>query len=361
VQGIVRPADPHAAAQAGQARAAVPNASSGIVVKDNGGAVLDHVNMHMIFWGNAWTGTPTPSATQVFNAMSSVVSGPYMTGLAQYRNIQPGVVSGLTYVNTPFGSSSGDPPNPFSDTTVQTLLSDLIFRGLIPTPSTPQILYCVVMPPGVAFGNPSYIGEHSSYIYYAFPLYWANVRYCWTTNSGVLDDVTTILSHELAEACTDPDPGSGFVVTAGCPGGGTCEIADVEPCHSTTQTVNGVVVQEYFSVQADGCIANKSAKDSKDGKDQKDGKQENKESKDSKDHKDGLKDAKEKERDAPEQGGITTPTVMQQLDAINRRLIAIEREITSGRTFIQNSERPAVGQSVLDGPKTGASGDGPTG
>ncbi len=234
------------------------DAASGIVVTDKGGAVINHVKVQVIFWGYHPAGPVGSPDPFMIIAARKIVSGSYMDGLAQYRGIQRGSVVGYTVVTTPVGNSPGKPPSPFTEDNVQNLLSDLIFHGLVPSPSdAAECVYCVLMPPGANYTNEARAGEHGHYTYYAFPLYWANVRWGWVLD-GTLDDLTERFSHELVEACTDPDStldgGSSFVVTSGCPGGyGSCEIADV--CSPLTATIDGVKVAQYYSAASGTCVA----------------------------------------------------------------------------------------------------------
>ena len=433
-----------------------------VTLVDKGGAVIDHVKVHLVFWGSVWGGATTPSMGDVIDAVVSIVTGPYMFGLSQYRNIQPGTLSGSTSVTSAVGSSPPDPPNPFTVNDIQTLLSNLIAQQKVPSPSDAQLLYCVILPPnavfkdnkdskdqkdkdakdskdnrdgknnkdnkdtkdskdrkdrdakikdtkekeadapgialpalaaltqgldalslrvrsieqelvqGTAFIRPeerppvgeealkegsanagTIIGEHSSYTYYAFPFYLATVRWGWVSNDGTLDFVTQVFSHELAEACTDPDPLSGFVVTAGCPSGEgpPCEIGDL--CEGSLQRVNGVLVQQYWSSLNGACAvptkADKDNLDNKGNKDNKDGK-DNKDTKDSKDHKDRdakIKDTKEKEADAPASATSALQAISQSLDAIGRQVAAMEQELARGKAFIRPEERPAVGDQAV--------------
>lgn len=233
------------------------DATSGIVVTDKGGAVINHVKVQVIFWGYHPAGPVGSPDPFMVIAARKIVSGSYMDGLAQYRGIQRGSVVGYTVVTTPVGNSASHPPNPFTEDNVQNLLSDLIFHGLVPSPSDQQMFYCVIMPPGVYNTDQTLSGEHGHYTYYAFPLYWANVRWGWVLDYGTLDDLTVHFSHELVEACTDPDSnldgGSTFVVTSGCPGGfRSCEIADA--CFPLTNTVNGIKVSQYYSAAQGTCV-----------------------------------------------------------------------------------------------------------
>ncbi len=365
VSSIVRARTSGVAARP-KARVGTPKTTaSGVVVTDNGGSVLDHVKVHLVFWGTTWAGTPVPSAGDVLNATQSIVTGPYMDALAQYRSIQRGVVAGATLVTSAVGGSPADPPATFTDNTIQDLLSNLISRGMVPSPSDPQLLFVVMLPTGVSSSqDPNAIGKHGHYTYYSFPFYWATVRWGWIMNDGTLDGVTEVYSHELVEACTDPDVGSGFVVTAGCGGGfSSCEIGDV--CEGQDERINGVLVQRYFSVQDDQCIGNRAVKDAKDTKDVKDGKNETKETKDhkdtkeskdtkdTKDHKDKEnlkdkeKDAKEKDRDNPLSVSSVLTGISQQLANLAEQLGTSESGTAAGQPFIGGDERPPVGEQAL--------------
>jgi hypothetical protein len=201
---------------------------------DHGGPILTGVQVQLIFWGSAWSGSVTPSAAAVTGAVTSILAGPYTTALYQYRRIRRGALNGTPYVD------NSDPPNPFSDDDVEKFIERLVTHGKIPAPSTSsQLLYCVIMPKGVMSSGGSFIGEHNS-----FPLSGVNAHYAWVTNDGTLDFVTVIFSHELVESCSDPE-GSAVLGDAGvCKQPGWCEIGDVP---SRTDVVNGVRVQSYWS------------------------------------------------------------------------------------------------------------------
>ena len=137
-----------------------------------------------------------------------------------------------------------------------------------------------------------------------------------------------VLSHEIVEACTDPDY-DGFVVTTGCKGGyETCKIADV--CDDLLpERVDGVLVAQYFSAASDHCVAGG-------GKDTKD-----------KD-KDKEKDAKDKDRDSPFAVSAILSGISRQLDDLARQLEILEQQSSpEGQPFIGQDERPAVGEQAL--------------
>ena len=210
---------------------------------DQHGPLLTNVDVQLIFWGSSWGGSPTPSVVDITNAVANMIDGPYTSALSQYRGIGNGNLRGATVI------TSSNPPNPFSDSDIANFLSNLFANGTLPDPSQDsQILYCVIMPVGVNNTSSGFIGEH------AFFVYRSNVRahFAWVTNNGTLDFLTEIFSHELVESCTDPE-GSGFLGTPGtCSQGGWCEIGDV--CEGSFGTVNGVMVQSYWSQRDNACI-----------------------------------------------------------------------------------------------------------
>src|SRR5579871_4010527 len=75
---------------AGKQVTPAPGAGAATTLVDNGGPILTNVHVQLIFWGTEWAGSPTPSATQVTNAVSNILAGPYMSALSQYRNVGRG-------------------------------------------------------------------------------------------------------------------------------------------------------------------------------------------------------------------------------------------------------------------------------
>ncbi len=224
-----------------------PDATSATVLNE-GGPVLQHVQVFLVFWGSAWNANPDPSAQEVANAAVAILYGPYMSGSAQYGGIGGGKLIGWKIIPNP------DPPSPFSDARVETFLVNQLNANALPQPSQDnQTLFAVIMPRLLLGSDTTEIGQHGSIFQNGF-----RVPYAWVMNNG-LDFVTTVFSHELIESCTDPDLNR-TVVQGGpgsaCPNadgenGENCEICDV--CSSTGLVV-GVQVQSYWSAQDNGCI-----------------------------------------------------------------------------------------------------------
>jgi hypothetical protein len=213
---------------------------------DHGGPVLHAAQIHLLYWGSAWTttGESSPTPDQITAAARSVVTGPYLTGLAEYRGIRPAVLRGSTVV------TSSDPQRGFHDDEVSDFLNAQLDARVVPAPDPDnQTLYIVVLPVGVSAGGDSaeFAGEHSYYTRHG-----QRIHFAWTADSGSLAAATWILSHELVESLTDPDGSAILGVSGTCEQGGWCEIADICP---GTAVVNSVAVDPYWSERAHACVA----------------------------------------------------------------------------------------------------------
>ena len=229
-----------------------PAPGSGTTFVDNGGLKLNHVQVQLIFWGAAWSAVPQPVPTvnNVDAAVDQIMHSGYMSSLSQY-----GVGHGTKLASVVISTSN--PPNPFTDTDVANFITGLLNANTLQEPDeNSQILYCVVMPVGVNSTTTNFIGEHTFFTYKdeEDSTRFDNAHFAWITNSGSLDDLTTIFSHELVESCTDPE-GTGILgVTGTCSQQGWCEIGDVR---NSRGVVNGVTVQSYWSQQDKACIVPK--------------------------------------------------------------------------------------------------------
>jgi hypothetical protein len=213
---------------------------------DRGGPVLTAAQTHLLYWGSAWRniGISVPTPNEITAAFRTVLTGPYLSGLAQYRHIRPAVLAGSTMVAT------SDPPSRFRDDDVAAFLDAQLDTGVMPGPDAGnQALYIVVIPVGVSAGGDSadFAGEH-----YYYERHGQRIHFAWTANSGSLAGATRTMSHELVESVTDPESSAIVGVSRACEQGGWCEIADI--C-SGTGLVNGVTVWPYWSERAGSCVA----------------------------------------------------------------------------------------------------------
>jgi hypothetical protein len=227
----------------------------------NPGPVIPVVKVYLIFWGTAWLATPrpVPYSADIINAVSSILNGPYLSKVDQYdvrlhygHPSQRGRLAGTTIVSSAVGPSTSqspaDPPNPFQDSAVAGLVTNLIANRTLPSPDDePSALYVVIMPKGVSSGT-GFAGEH---ITRSISGNSNQAHIAWVTNNGTLSSVTTIFSHELVESVTDPEGTTVTGVPGTCTQSGWCEIGDI--CN-TTGVVNGVVVQSYWSDEDQACV-----------------------------------------------------------------------------------------------------------
>ena len=227
---------------------------------DKGGLLLTSVHVELLFWGPFWIDVHPPLfeikpiVFDMIDAAITIVSGVYMDGLAQYRGIGRGMLSGTTIVTSP-------PPNPASIDDIIDFARQTIDDDDLPEPTDDdQLLYCVVLPPDVAFADSSIGGEHTTFSYSDFDLPFdfdsvdAPLAFVRTDQGDPLTQFSVHFSHELVESCTNPRF-DGFGDDSGACGvghPGACEIADV--CEKCVATLDGLSVQSYFSQKDGRCI-----------------------------------------------------------------------------------------------------------
>jgi hypothetical protein len=231
--------------------------ASGTSFKDNGAQKLTNVHVLLIFWGQQWAGNPNALATQVTANVTNLLAGPYMSYLVQY-GVHRGSLWGTKFF------TGGDPPNPFTTQSVGNFLINQLDNDNLPEPDSDwPIFYCVIMPTNVSYqgskppdpvlplppGTVSQVvGANSSIVWYDYDLGDVDndpAHFAWIGNNGSANYITTVLSHELVETCTDPNGGNGIVQVSPPPQGNAAQIGD--PCTQWCDFVRGVRVQAYWS------------------------------------------------------------------------------------------------------------------
>jgi len=239
--------------QASAAAAPVPKAIASLDISggdghvtathDGGGTILRNAHIVLIYWGSAWGNPATnPSQTAFTNAVRGILGGPWGTQLAQYRGIGP-----ITLEQVDLNTSS-DPATVFTDPQIQAMIDSRISGGFVPMPAAGvDRIYCVLMPTGHSSGDTPFVGQHQYYDRAGTRVYWA-----WVTNDGTLtggNSIPKVFTHEVAEACSDPDLGSGITLTTVGEGD---EIGDT--CNNTYSTINGVAEEAYWSAADNRCV-----------------------------------------------------------------------------------------------------------
>jgi hypothetical protein len=224
---------------------------------DGGGKVLTDVEVILIFWGSFWTTNPppTPSSDTYKTAIEGILTGPFMSGLQQYRGVGQGT---LVYSEVYTGS---DPSDLYTDSDVVTLIKDRLNNTSMPAPASGHNrFYAVIAPQGIRNSNTQFAGQHQSFTYNG-----ATGYYAWVDNTGSLtghDCTTKVFSHELVEACTNPDvdtANDGILVNGKDSGGNTIsddEIGDTCNDQFFTLDMNGIQcsVQAYWSKADSICL-----------------------------------------------------------------------------------------------------------
>ena len=238
--------------------------ASNLKTSDNGGPkCVSDLYVSVIFWGKEWSRVAPPppvSMTDVSNAIAKLFAGPYLTALSQY-GVNP-ILQALWF-HLEDGSDPPLSPKAFTNATITTFLQGLADGGTLVDVETrggpavpwgnPKTLVFVILPTNAVFTNAAFNGEHATYSWtHKRDVHGYNeskIEFAWVTNNGSLSSITTIFSHELAEALTDPEGDAVQVNPRNASNWN--EIGDV--C-SSTLAVDGVTVQSYWSTQDNACI-----------------------------------------------------------------------------------------------------------
>jgi hypothetical protein len=253
--GIVRRLEPRKKTKAGDVVFA-PNYTV-TSTTDGGGLVLTDVEVILCFWGSFWSKTPapSPSSDDYKKAIIGILTGPYMGGLRQYRGVGQGK---LIYSEI---NDTSDPASGYTDSDVVNMLTNRLDNTSMPAPAAGHNrFYAVIAPKGINNSLSQYAGQHQSFTYKGHTGY-----YAWVDNTGSLtghDSTTKVFSHELVEACTNPnvDTSSDGILVNGTTSGGTAvtndEIGDTCNDEYATADMNGIQcsVQSYWSKADNDCI-----------------------------------------------------------------------------------------------------------
>jgi hypothetical protein len=220
------------------------DANAADFVTNHGGPQIVTADIELIFWGSRWSNATLPAAADVTAAVKDILSGPYLSQMAQY-GFQSLHLRGITYLTSP------DPPTNYTGDDVTARVWDLIGSDQFPEPDEPggRILYMFIMPPGTT-PPPGLRGAHGDDWHNDIPLDIDRIWYGWTSY-GTLDRITEVFGHELVESITNPEPDSpGWTMNRSLNGGN--EIGDA--CNHTVDFLHGVDMQAYWSQAYRACV-----------------------------------------------------------------------------------------------------------
>lgn len=216
-----------------------------------GGPLLASVDVATVYLGAAWRDDPLDSlARRLDGFFDFVVTSELVDQLAEYSVPDYRVGRGSHTVSVRL--ESVDLRQVATDDDLRTILRQAISADALPQPE-PNTLYNLFLPPGVAVelqGSRScqrFCGYHDAIdetLFYAV----LPAPDCTGCGGGraPLDALTVTASHELAEAITDPIPGTGWYDDD------VGEIGDV--CAWQTKRIGGYVVQREWSNAASRCV-----------------------------------------------------------------------------------------------------------
>jgi len=229
------------------------------------GSVLQHPDILPIFRGSYWPIGGDLTSNDIMKALYTLAGGPYLQGLSQYGYVGPAQVRNAIIDNSPLSIPVPAPAPGVNQTSVVNNAIYAYVKFLVDNDRIDNVddnhdlIVMVFLDPAIpqtidtdAFGNVSgALGANTPIE--IFELLDDNIRFEWawiTTASGSLSAVTQTLSHELAEAISDPF-NNGWFQTAPPPAGGAGQIGDV--CNQPA-TTGGVAVAAYWSVVDNACI-----------------------------------------------------------------------------------------------------------
>ncbi|MBW8883559.1 MAG: fibronectin type III domain-containing protein [Planctomycetia bacterium] len=192
-----------------------------LTVTYHGGALLTHVEAQPIFMGSDWaTNSSLVSTTSSLNTyVGYLVNSNYMDMLttAGY-NVGRGTSTSGATLSLSLNKTTG-----LTDTQIHTNLQNAINSRQVAAPDA-QRLYVVYVEPGVivklgsSSSRTTFLGYHGAFAGHTASGQAADIRYAvlpfpGTPNpspssqgfSGSFDELTSVSSHEIAEAVTDPD------------------------------------------------------------------------------------------------------------------------------------------------------------
>ena len=246
--GISDPSNPVSIVSTSAGALGIYRVSGDAVATDSvsfkGGPQIVNTPMQLVFWGAGWATSVNPSMASVTASVKTMLAGPYLSQMTQY-GYQSVTLLGTTYVSSP------GPNVNYATTDAGELVWNMIDQGMFPEPDEPggRILYMVVMPPGTNPPPPA-LGAHSDPWDFDPP---ADVDYAWVgwVGFGPQDVITKVLSHELVEAISDPEPDSPAWVMNRTLNLGN-EIGDA--CNQTDDYWNGQLLQAYWSQAYRACV-----------------------------------------------------------------------------------------------------------
>ena len=249
--GIVPPAEFEPRGPAPTVAAPAPS------LQNHGGPLLGSVEVVPIYWGAAWSNpTNAQLASDLDAFFDFVLTSEYMDLLAEYGTAATAIGHGRRLQSVRIAESEPGATvggvRQVTDAQIRSALQGFVDDGTLPE-TTPNTLYFVYLPPEVASlldssrscapGGFCGYHNHASGLRYAVVPF-ADCQGC-VFPGELLDTLTVVSSHELAEAITDPD------LDAWWDGATGEEIGDI--CNRDTVRLGRFLVQTEWSNAQGAC------------------------------------------------------------------------------------------------------------
>ena len=242
-------------------------APSGAHLNYYGGKVISNVKINVVFWTAAVDGTTQANIGGFYSAVTNSI---YMDWLSEYNTptqaIGRGTLNSVTTINP------SNPSTALNDTDIQAELDYQIGLGVLPA-NDGNSLYMTYFPPGytITQGSSSscvgggfcayhgtYNGVYAGEMYYGVHPDFGPGSGCDTGcgSDTQFNNLTSVSSHEMIEAVTDPEVGLATTYSPPLAWYDTTygEIGDI--CNAQQGVAAGYVVQTEFSNVKNDCIVN---------------------------------------------------------------------------------------------------------
>jgi uncharacterized protein (TIGR03382 family) len=193
-----------------------------------GGRLLKQPEYFNIYWGQYWQTGDGKDDKSYYDSFMTTMAGNarFMSVTQEYSRAEEPIGTGMFHGSLYLTS---EPTQQLDDNAIRDMLRAQISAGTLPVPMADQV-FVVYLPPGldVTAGGDKSCNQFCGY-HWTFYLGGINrdVPYivlphpdCWGCRFAVLHDIsltelnrdstTVILSHEMIETATDPEPGSGW-------------------------------------------------------------------------------------------------------------------------------------------------------
>jgi MYXO-CTERM domain-containing protein len=233
-----------------------------------GGPVLDHVKVFTVYWGKTvnFSGTGSQGLDSFYTA---VVNSSYYDWLNEYKTTTQPMVGRGSFIGS--YAYTGGATGSIDDSQIQTALGSLIDSGKLPKPDA-NTLFAVHFAAGISITQNNqgscqvFCAYHNSFTHGSGNVYYSVVPDQGGACAGgcggdpsTFNNTTSVSSHELVEATTDPDVGNNNIAWYNQSQGEIGDICNAQQCSGTSGTGScpgSWVVQLEWSNKNNACISN---------------------------------------------------------------------------------------------------------